>query len=86
MRMIRPVRTGIAAFVTALAGIPFFGPITGLAAVVMGSLAIGTMKTHGQRGLTLAVGGIVLGLIDVLVWVVVLYHYVFSQPVRLGDF
>ena len=62
-----------------LAGIPFFGLLTGLVAVVLGCLALGTLQKSSQRGLVLAVLGVLLGLADVVGWLLLLY-YVFSHP------
>jgi S1-C subfamily serine protease len=77
----------IAALVCAIAGIPFFGLLTGLVAILLGSLAIGAIRSTGQRGNGLAVAGIVLGLGDVVGWLVFL-TLVFSRAgphLRLTD-
>jgi hypothetical protein len=79
----RTNRLAVAAFVVALAGIPFFGLLTGLVAVVLGCLALGTLQNSGQRGLVLAVLGVLLGLADVVGWLLLLY-YVFSHPAGLA--
>jgi S1-C subfamily serine protease len=75
----RPNRLALAAFITALAGIPFFGVLTGLVAILLGALALGTMRGGTQRGLGFALTGILLGLGDVVGWVVFLF-VVLSQP------
>ena len=60
-------RISIAAFITALAGIPFFGAVTGLVAMLLGCLALGAPPAGTKRrGTVLAVFGIVHALI--LIW------------------
>jgi S1-C subfamily serine protease len=68
----RTNRLAIAAFVCALAGIPFFGAVTGLVAILLGSLALGAIRSSPQRGLGLALGGVLLGLGDVVGWIIFL--------------
>jgi S1-C subfamily serine protease len=65
----------IASIITAVVGIPFFGAITGLVAIALGSVAIGTIQRNRQRGTGFAVSGILLGLADVAGWVVALALY-----------
>jgi S1-C subfamily serine protease len=73
----RTSRLAIAAFITGVAGIPFFGVLTGLVAILLGSLAIGALRDTGRKGNGLAVAGILLGLLDVVGWIVFLgYFYV----------
>jgi S1-C subfamily serine protease len=72
-----PVQRGvnglaIASFICALAGIPFFGLITGLVAILLGVLALVAIRSSAQRGLGLALGGLLLGVTDVVGWVVFL--------------
>ncbi|NQT40492.1 MAG: trypsin-like peptidase domain-containing protein, partial [Planctomycetes bacterium] len=72
-----PARTGtnglaITAFVLALAGIPLFGLITGLIAVVLGAVALGQIHGSSQRGVSLALIGVLLGLADVVGWLILL--------------
>ena len=64
----RTSRLAIAAFVVAIAGIPLFGAVTGLAAIILGSLALGSVHQTRQRGTWLAVTGVLLGLADVVGW------------------
>jgi S1-C subfamily serine protease len=75
----RYCKTAIAAFVVAVAGILLFGIVTGLVAVILGSLALGTIYQTRQRGKWLAAGGLLLGLVDMIGWIVFL-SYVFSHP------
>ncbi len=62
----------VASFVTALAGIPFFGLITGLVAVGLGCAALGGIHHSRRRGTVWAVVGILLGLVDAVGWLVFL--------------
>lgn len=69
-----PTRAGwnglaIASFICALAGIPLFGLITGMVAVVLAVIALGAIRASSQRGLGLALGGLLLGLVDVVGWI-----------------
>jgi Trypsin-like peptidase domain/Domain of unknown function (DUF4190) len=59
----------IASFICALAGIPLFGIITGFVAVVLAVIALGAIRSTGQRGLGLALVGVLLGLVDVVGWI-----------------
>lgn len=65
-------RGAVAAFICALAGIPIFGLVTGLVAILLGSLAVGATRRSGQRGTGWAVAGILLGLADIVGWVLFL--------------
>jgi S1-C subfamily serine protease len=69
----------IAAFITAVIGIPLFGVLTGLVAIVLGSLALGALRTSNQRGTGLAFTGVLLGLFDVVGWIVFL-SIMLSRP------
>jgi S1-C subfamily serine protease len=59
----------IASFICALAGIPLFGIITGFVAVVLAVIALGAIRATSQRGLGLAIAGLLLGLVDVVGWI-----------------
>jgi hypothetical protein len=61
-------RLAIVAFITALAGIPLFGVVTGLVAIVLGSIALGAIHQSRQRGMVLALVGVLLGIADVVGW------------------
>lgn len=65
----RVSRLAIAALVVAVLGIVAFGLVTGMVAVVLGCVAIGTLGRN-RRGGGLALAGIVLGVADVVVWLV----------------
>jgi S1-C subfamily serine protease len=68
----------VSAFIVALLGIPLFGLITGLIAMVIACIAL---AGHGQarRGLGLAVAAIVIGLFEVIGWAVGL-SIIFGTP------
>ena len=66
----RTNRLAIASFIIAVAGIPFFGAITGLVAVVVGAMALGALRSGNQRGIVWAAAGLVLGLVDAVGWVI----------------
>ena len=68
-------RLAIAAVIVGVAGIPLFGVVTGLIAILLGSLALGGIHHTRQRGTGLAVTGILLGLADTVGWVVFLAVY-----------
>ncbi len=65
-------RLAVASFVTALLGIPLFGVITGIVAVVLAAIALGAIRATHQRGLVWAVLGMVLGLVDAVGWMIFL--------------
>jgi S1-C subfamily serine protease len=62
----------IASLVCALAGIPLFGVITGLVAVLLGCFALSAIRANSQRGLGLALAGVLLGIVDVTGWIIFL--------------
>ena len=64
----RTSRLAVAAFITALAGIPLFGVLTGLVAVVLAALALGSIRGGNQRGVGWAAAGLLLGLVDAVGW------------------
>jgi len=67
-------RTSVWAFAIALLGIPLFGLITGLVAILVACIAL---VTHHQnrRGMGLAVAAMLLGLFDVIGWAIALSSY-----------
>ncbi|NQV28509.1 MAG: trypsin-like peptidase domain-containing protein [Rhodopirellula sp.] len=64
----------VASFVLALLGIPLFGIVTGLLAVVVGGLALAGKHSLKRRGAGLAAGGILLGIADFAGWAIVLFQ------------
>jgi S1-C subfamily serine protease len=72
-------RLAIAALIVAVAGIPLFGVVTGLVAVLLGSLALGGIHHTRRRGTGLAVTAILLGLADAVGWMIFLAMF-FSTP------
>ncbi len=75
-------RLAIASLITAVVGIPVFGIATGFAAIVLASLALSRIQVSRQRGLGLAVGGLLLGIGDVVGWIALL-TYALSGPGEL---
>ncbi len=71
----RRSRLAIAAVIVGVAGIPLFGVVTGLIAILLGSLALGGIHHTRERGTGLAVTGILLGLADTTGWIVFLSIY-----------
>jgi hypothetical protein len=67
-------RTAVAAFIVALVGIPGFGLVTGLVAIVIACVALAG-HSHQRRGMALAVAAIVIGLFDVVGWAIALSSY-----------
>ncbi len=65
---VKTSRLAIASFVCAIAGIPLFGLVTGLVAVLLGVLALGAIQSGARRGLGLALPGLLLGVVDVAGW------------------
>lgn len=84
----RTSRLAIASFVLAILGIPLFGALTGLIAVLLASLAIGSIHHTRQRGTGLAVCGLLLGVVDVVGWLVFLSMYMLGGQthVAIADF
>jgi S1-C subfamily serine protease len=71
----RPARTNrlaIASLVCGVVGIPIFGLITGLVAILLAALALQSIQRTSQRGLSMALIGLGLGIFDVVGWVVLL--------------
>jgi S1-C subfamily serine protease len=81
-------RLAIASLIVAIAGIPLFG-LPGLMAIVMGSIALGSINSSRQRGTACAAIGILLGLADMVGWCVLLgmlYVHQDSRTVNIGEF
>lgn len=77
----RTSHLAITAFVVALVGVVLVGVLTGLVAILLGSLALGSIHHTRQRGTWLAVTAVLLGIVDVVVWIVFL-SVVLSRPGR----
>jgi S1-C subfamily serine protease len=60
----------VASFVTAVAGIPLFGLVTGLVAIVLGCAALLRQNRRALRGTEFAAAGIALGTADVAGWMI----------------
>jgi hypothetical protein len=67
-------RVSLWAFAIALLGIPLFGLITGLIAVLFACIALVTHHEN-RRGFGLAVVAMLIGLLDVVGWAVAMSHY-----------
>jgi S1-C subfamily serine protease len=67
-------RASVWAFAIALLGIPLFGLITGLVAIVVACIALVTHH-ESRRGFPLAVAAMLIGLADVVGWAVVLSQH-----------
>jgi hypothetical protein len=67
-------RAAIWAFIIALLGVPLFGIVTGLIAVVLGCIAL-VLHAPRRRGAALAVMAVVLGVFDVIGWAIGLSYY-----------
>ncbi len=63
----------LTAFILALVGIPLFGLLTGAIAMIMAGIALGQLaENQFLRGKGLAVAALVIGLGDIVLWVVTL--------------
>lgn len=67
-------RVAVWAFGLALIGIPLFGLVTGIVAIVVACIAL-VGHTANRKGMPLAVGAILIGLVDVVGWSVALSNY-----------
>lgn len=76
-------RLAISALVVAVLGIPLFGLVTGLVAIVLGCIAL---AGHSRRwkGAGLAVAGILLGVIDMAGWTIGLSMILDAPVVTIG--
>ncbi|MBA4105922.1 MAG: hypothetical protein C0485_09205 [Pirellula sp.] len=67
-------RGALWAFGLAVAGIPLFGLVTGIIAIVVACIAL-VGHTANRKGMPLAVAAILIGLVDVVGWSVALSNY-----------
>ncbi len=81
-------KLAIVSLVVALVGIPLYGFITGLVALVIGAVSLIGRNSFRRRGLALAVLGIVIGIADFIGWAIYLGHDLvpFNTLTRLDDF
>ncbi len=63
-------KMAIATLIVALLGIPLFGVITGVVAIILGAVAISTIARTRQRGMKMAIIGLLLGVVDIIGWAV----------------
>ena len=68
-------RMAVASLVTAVLGIPLFGVVTGLVAILLGSMALGGISRSRKRGTWIAVSGVLLGVLDMVGWVIFLASF-----------
>jgi Domain of unknown function (DUF4190)/Prokaryotic RING finger family 1 len=61
-------RLAIIALMTAIAGIPFFGLLTGFVAIGMAVVALLRISERHEQGKGLAIGALTLGAVDVVGW------------------
>jgi S1-C subfamily serine protease len=80
-------RLAIAALITAVVGIPLFGLVTGFAAIVLAILALARIHGSHQKGFSLALGGLLLGIADMVGWLALLGYALSGQhtAVRLPE-
>ncbi len=69
---VKTSRLAIASLICGIAGLPLFGLITGMVAVLLGVLALGAIRGGARRGTWLAIPGLLLGVADVAVWAFIL--------------
>ena len=74
-------RMAIATLVVAILGIPLFGLVTGLVAIVMGCIALAG-HSRRSKGALVAVFGILLGVADMAGWAIGLAWMMEGGPVR----
>jgi S1-C subfamily serine protease len=67
-------RVAVWAFAVAVAGIPLFGLVTGIVAIVVACIAL-VGHTSNRKGMPLAVAAILIGLVDVVGWAFALSSY-----------
>lgn len=67
-------KLALTTFIVALIGIPLFGIVTGLIAMVLGCIALVSHPVH-KKGFALAVLGLVIGFFEMIGWSVGLYYF-----------
>ena len=81
-------RLAIASLIVAVLGIPLFGLLTGVVAIVLGSIALGAIHQARGRGTALALTAVLLGVADVVGWAIFLALVLGHPPtgLELTDF
>jgi len=74
-RSLRMSRLAVAALVVGIAGIPLFGLVTGIFAIILGCIALSTIDTTRMRGTSLAAVGLLLGFVDIVVWIALIAYW-----------
>jgi S1-C subfamily serine protease len=80
-------RLAVTSLILAVLGIPFFGALTGLVAVILGLLALSAIRRTRQKGTGMAVAGVILGVLDMAAWAAVIYYvfWVRGVPLNMPD-
>ncbi len=68
------------AFIISLIGIPLFGLVTGMVAMIVACIALVSHPAH-KKGLALAVSGLLIGFLEIIGWSVGLYYFVGNPQV-----
>jgi len=76
----RTSKLAVWSFVVALLGLPLFGIITGLLAIILACAALSAMAGTRLKGAPWAVSGILIGIFDMVAWVGVLSVYFSGGP------
>jgi S1-C subfamily serine protease len=82
-------KLAVLSLVLAILGIPLFGIVTGLVAIILGSIALGSINSSRERGTACAVLGILIGLVEMVGWCVFLAIFLMHLgpgAVDIGDF
>jgi S1-C subfamily serine protease len=76
----RTSKLAVWSFVTAIIGLPAFGIVTGLLALILACTALSAMAGTRLKGAPWAVSAILIGLFDMVVWVGILAVYFGGGP------
>lgn len=67
-------KLAIWAFIISLVGIPLFGLVTGMVAMILACIALVAHPAH-KKGLALAVSGLLIGFLEIIGWSIGLYYF-----------
>lgn len=76
----RTSKLAVWSFVVSLLGIPLFGIVTGLLAIILACTALSAMAGTRLKGAAWAVVAVLIGLFDVVAWVAILGMYFSGGP------
>jgi hypothetical protein len=62
----------VASLVVGLIGLLIFGVVMGILAIIFGAVGIGKANKLGGKGKGMAIAGLILGIVDILAWIVIL--------------